>query len=342
MDRSADTRSDPAPSISVALCTRNGARFLEAQLRSIVAQSVLPGEIILSDDASDDETVRIARDLMDEFAETHPDCALSMVILENRPPLGVTANFERAISAARGDVIVLCDQDDVWHPDRLAEGLASLGDSDDVSLAFSDARLIDTNGDPLGLRLFETLEIDEDELVAIRGDDPFAVLIKRNIVTGATVVFRRRLLEMALPFPSSWVHDEWLATIAAATGRLGVSVSALIDYRQHASNEIGVRRATLATKIRRVLEPRAGRNDQLVRRSRALLERLSELGERVPANLESRAAVKLEVEMFRAALPPSRFCRVLPVLRAGRRGWYTAYCSQGSLDMIRDILQSHR
>lgn len=327
-------------SISVALCTRNGERFIAAQLDSIVAQSLKPTEIIISDDASNDTTLALVDEIWAGFAASGRTAGIALTVLSNPAALGVSANFEQAARASSGDIVVLCDQDDVWHPNRLAAGIAALEAAAGATLAFSDARLVDAGGQPLGLTLFDALEVSDDTLRAVRSEAAFAVLLRRNIVTGATVLFRRSLLASALPFGTGWIHDEWLAIMAAATSRLAVTEAPLIDYRQHSLNEIGVRRATIAIKIRRVLEPRGERNQQLSLRSVVLAERLRAL-DGIDENFVNMADEKVRVETMRANLPASRWRRVAIIGLANGRGWYSRYCSQGRLDMVRDLLQSH-
>ncbi len=322
-------------SVSVALCTRNGAAFVEQQLLSILMQDRPPEEIVISDDASTDDTLRI----VGRVAQLH--AATSFTVLTNPVALGVTANFESAIRACAGDLIVLSDQDDVWHGDRLSRIVPEFEKRPDLALTFTDARLVDANSDSLGLSLFDALEISEEELTEIHAGRAFRLLIKRNLATGATVAFRRAILEATLPIPEPWLHDEWLAIMASSIGCVDVVEEKLIDYRQHESNEIGVRRATLLRKIRKIFEPRRDRNEQLARRFSALVVRLEELGPVARSSDLTLARNKSTLESERATLPRARMRRLRRVLEYNRKGWYTAYSSQGRLDMIRDLLQPH-
>ncbi|TXN28230.1 glycosyltransferase family 2 protein [Lacisediminihabitans profunda] len=324
--------------VSVALCTRNGAEFVEAQLRSILDQDRPPDEIIVSDDASTDETLAI----VDRVLGTQPPGrAIRFVILRNAVALGVTANFESAIMSCGGEIIALSDQDDVWHPGRLERVLSEFEARPDVEFLFSDARLVDTEGRDLGLSLFDALEFAPSERERVHSGDAFGLLLKRNLATGATAAFRRALLTTAMPIPEPWLHDEWLAIVASAVGRIDAIEEQLIDYRQHGANEIGVQRATLVRKVRRVLQPRGSRNEMLARRFGGLAQRLESLGPLVrPGDLQ-RAQVKAAMEADRAGLPTSRFARLRPVLANYRKGWYAEYSSQGRLDLIRDLLQPH-
>jgi glycosyltransferase involved in cell wall biosynthesis len=117
-----NTTPGARPSISVALCTHNGERFITEQVRSILAQSYPPAELVLSDDASSDRTVAVATAIVEEHNRDHGDVRL--VVMENRPALGVAANFAQAIAACTGDLVALSDQDDRWAPERLERGRA--------------------------------------------------------------------------------------------------------------------------------------------------------------------------------------------------------------------------
>ncbi|MES2092853.1 MAG: glycosyltransferase family 2 protein [Actinomycetota bacterium] len=321
--------------VSVALCSHNGAPYIEAQLLSILHQTVLPAEIVLSDDASTDDTVAIAQ----RVTRDHPDVALT--VLRNPVALGVTTNFERAIRACSGELIALCDQDDVWHPDRLARVVREFDGRPELDLVFTDARLVDSRGVSLGLTLFGVLKLAPADRDAVHSGDGFAVFMRRNIATGATTMLRRRLLNSALPFPSGWVHDEWLAAIATVVGRVDLVDETLIDYRQHASNQIGVAYPTLRHKVRRVLEPRCDRNARLSLQFTQFAERLDFLGAVVPVRMREMARAKATFEAERESLPASRARRVVPILSANRKGWYSRFASQGRLDMVRDLLQPH-
>ena len=321
--------------ISVALCTHNGARYVTEQVESILAQTLLPDEIVLSDDASTDDTVaRVRRALA-----AHPDVELR--VFENDPALRVTKNFEQAVVACTGDLIALSDQDDTWAPDRLERIAEVFAARPDVLLVHSDARLVDGDGAPLGETLFGSLEITDAELTAVDEGRSFSALMRRNLVTGATTVFRRSLVESAAPFPTSWVHDEWLAVMAASLGRTAVLREQLIDYRQHGANQIGAARLSVLEKARKLGISREDRNRGLVARAADLSERLERLG--AHGRLRSRdvidtAHAKLAHERARYALPANRLARVPSVLRTLARGGYARY-SRGVLDAVRDLVQ---
>lgn len=323
--------SGAASSVSVALCTYNGARYVRDQLESIFAQGELVSEIVVADDGSADDTLEVVRASVDAAGWS------GRVRVLTGGGHGVTANFERAVRACRGELVALSDQDDLWLPGRLAAQLERLAETPGAELLFANAELVDADAHPLGATLFEHLEVGERELSAFERGEAFPSLLRRNIVTGATVVFRRRLLEHALPFPREWVHDEWLAIVAAATASVVPLNRPVTAYRQHGGNEIGVAAPTLSRKVRRVLQPRGSRNRDLAVRSTVLADRLEQLD--VSAEVVAAARAKAAFERFRADLPAARPRRVVPVLARAMTGHYARYASQGTMDVVRDLAQ---
>lgn len=322
--------------ISVALCTYNGADYVEEQVASILDQDRAPDELVVSDDGSSDGTLQVVAATVEAAASrgVRPE----VVVLAGTSPSGVTANFERAVAKTTRPLIALSDQDDIWHPDRLGS-LAARFEDPSLTFVHTDARLVDDAGRPLGPTLFESLELSEQELRLEEEGRAFEALLRRNLATGATVVFRRELLDRARPFPPEWVHDEWLAVVAAATGRVGVVRETTIDYRQHGRNQIGVTDPTLGYKVRRVLEPRGDRNTRLAKQFGVLADRLEALGDAVPPAYASAARQKAGFEATRAAMAPSRIRRIGTVIGLARRGLYARFASRGRADIIRDLLQ---
>jgi hypothetical protein len=141
-----------------------------------------------------------------------------------------------------------------------------------------------------------------------------------------------------VPFPTPWVHDEWLAVIAAATADLSYLREQLIDYRQHGANQIGVRKLNLLGKVKRVLEPRNDRNRYLLERSKVLLDRLEKLDAKVNADDLELVRGKVTHQLFRSSLPTTRAKRWRPVLREARTGRYALF-GRGRGDILRDLFQ---
>ncbi len=331
--------STPAD-LSVAMCTHNGAPFIEAQLRSILSQVPAPAEVVLSDDASSDDTVAIAERVAAEFGAGAWGVT-GLKVIRNEAPLGVTANFEQAVRACSGETIALSDQDDVWHEGRLERLVAVFADRPGLLAIASDATLVDGEGAPLSHTLFSALVVSRGDLAAINRGEAFARLMKRNVFTGATMAFRRKVLDVALPFPESWLHDEWLAAIAAAMGEVALVEEELVDYRQHGANQVGASKVSLKGKIARLVEPRGGRNERLLARAQSLVERAHQREDAFGASSIAVAEAKYRHEQTRSALHRLRVRRLVPVAREFIRGGYGAH-GRGMQDVARDLLQPAR
>ncbi|WP_175414083.1 glycosyltransferase family 2 protein [Agrococcus sp. SGAir0287] len=313
--------------VSVALCTHQGERFLERQLRSILAQSHPVDEIVVGDDASTDGTIAIVERVA---AET----TVPILLERHDPPLGVAANFADAIGRTSGDVVALCDQDDVWHPDKVERMLRAL---ECVDLAHSDARLVDEEGALLGTTLLDSLEATQEERARMADGRALDALLRRNLVTGATVLVRRSAAVAALPVPEGWIHDEWLAIVSALGGGVRLLPSPTIDYRQHGANQIGVRRLSLRQKVGRLLEDDSGAHARKALRATSLAREARARGLGTAAQrriLDEKAAH----ERRRAELPRARVLRVPGVVAGVVRGRY-ARLSRGLLDVARDLLE---
>jgi len=319
--------------VSVALCTRNGSRFIAAQIHSILAQTRPVDELIVSDDASSDETVSIVRAIIADHSDPP-----ALRTIENSTALGVTANFQQAILACSKEVVVLSDQDDVWATQRIERTLEAFDDDASVLLVHSDARLIDADGVAFNSSLFRSYRVDAATLGAIRSGRAYDVLLRRNVVTGATTALRRELAVIACPFPSSWVHDEWLAVVASATGRIVPVSEQLVDYRQHGSNQIGAVTVDFRAKLSRISTNGADRNRRLLARAEVLAKRLPSLIPPAQQWMADAAYEKLNHEQVRSALPVNRLLRVRPVFREVRTGRYRRF-GGGLQDVVRDLLQ---
>jgi glycosyltransferase involved in cell wall biosynthesis len=217
--------------ISVALCTYNGAKFLEEQLASLQAQERCPDELVVCDDRSTDQTMQ----LLESFARIAP---FPVRIHVNPVNLGSTRNFDRAMRLCAGSLIAFCDQDDVWHSTRLSECARALHDDPRLGLVFSNGQLIDDRGVLLAGRLWDNFTFHSAIRERIRHGDMLP-LVRYRFVTGATIMFRTQLREYICPAVGEWLHDGWIAAIAACLARVGFLDEPLIQYRIHGQQQVG-------------------------------------------------------------------------------------------------------
>jgi hypothetical protein len=165
--------------------------------------------------------------------EEQAGAAWTLVRSDDNEGVGAWRAFERCYARVGPEAafVAPCDQDDVWHPGKLAALEAAMAPG--VALAFCDLRIVDGDGAVLSPTYWTDRVATWDDLGAE---------LSTNVVTGAACLVRREVLDVALPFPQELAgsfHDHWLAVCALAVGRLAYVDQALVDYVQHAGNVVG-------------------------------------------------------------------------------------------------------
>ncbi len=232
--------------ISIAMCTFNGARFLRAQLSSIAGQQRLPDELVVCDDGSSDDSVAIIKGFADGVS-------FPVRILTNPNNLGSTQNFEQAIRTCQGDLIALCDQDDVWLPHKLSRLSQILEQDATLGGVFSDAELIDADSKLLGKRLWQVHKFTFDMSEDFDQASAMNVLLRHDVVTGATLMIRSSTRDLLTPFSKLWVHDGWIAWMLTLYSRLAFVKEPLVQYRIHGDQQLGIGRLSWRERLQRSL-----------------------------------------------------------------------------------------
>jgi glycosyltransferase involved in cell wall biosynthesis len=220
-------------SVSVAMATYNGQKFIREQLDSLAAQQHLPSELVITDDASSDKTVAIA----EQFATGAP---FPVHIHRNGNRLGYRASFMRAASLCTSDVIAFCDQDDVWSPRKLSLCIEPFRDPT-VLLVHHNAEVVTEAGKRLG---------NLDHLASGPMTPPLSLCPIRQMGAplGFTELFRRSILafsglwKMSLDYndlSAPMAHDQWMFFISSVFGHIVYINKYLVSYRQHHSNIYG-------------------------------------------------------------------------------------------------------
>ena len=202
------------PQVSVALNVHNGARFLPAQLASVLAQEGVELEVIALDDHSTDDSLDILR----EWASRDP----RIRVYRNDEHAGPLKSFEACMALCTAPLIAPCDQDDVWHPGKLARLVEAIGEAD---LAYCDSGWIDSAGQPAGH------SVAQDIGPMIEGRDVLKLAL-HNTLAAHSMLLRREVFDAALPFPAL-MHPDWWLGMRAAAGRGVVYVDeALVQVRR--------------------------------------------------------------------------------------------------------------
>lgn len=250
-------------SCTILLCTYNGARFLDEQLRSVEEQD-LAGQInvIASDDGSSDETLAILR--KHQRAWSRGD-----FVVKAGPGKGFSENFRSVIASSEDDYIAFCDQDDIWHPQKLSVAVERLRSTSSVfSLYGGRSALVDQEGRHLGL---------SPDFSRPPG---FGNALVQSIAAGNTMVLNRAahdLLRESSRRTDFLMHDWWTYLIVSGAGGTVIfDREPQIRYRQHGGNAIGGR-LTLFRRPQRFLELWEGKYRQWNERNIVSLRRCSDL-----------------------------------------------------------------
>lgn len=210
--------------ISVCMATYNGETFIKSQIDSILSQLGPEDELIVSDDGSTDSTVDIIRHLNDERILVLKHQKAIHTEKYDRGHILVSENFENALKYAKGDIIFLSDQDDIWLPNRVKEMCRCLNNNDLVLCNFN---IINS----------------KDKL--LRNGNTFTNPIKSTFLGnlwrmpffGSAMAFRRNIIDICLPFPKGTIaHDNWIGLLAFTYGKVAYIEQPLHNYRRHDRN----------------------------------------------------------------------------------------------------------
>lgn len=200
--------------ISVCITTYNGNKYIAEQLQSVLNQLSANDEVIISDDCSTDNTLKIINKINDSRIK----------LISNPQQIGIIKNFERALMQAKGDFIFLCDQDDIWLPEKVEVSLTALKSS---LLVVSDCEVVDSKLNKTHSSFFKLRNSKAGVLHNII----------KNSYLGCCMAFRKELLPYALPIPKlSPMHDMWIGLVAETRGKVTFIQKPLILYRRHNNN----------------------------------------------------------------------------------------------------------
>lgn len=207
--------------VSVVMAAYNGEKYIREQLLSVLKQLSENDEVIISDDNPYTGTYEAVK----EYIES--DGRIRYI---KGPGKGVIKNFENAISAAEGDYIFLCDQDDVWLDGKVSAVCEELKKG--AVVVMHDAIVTDENLNPVKQSFFE----------AMGSGTGIVKNIIKNTYIGCCMAFSKSLKPFILPFPDDLpMHDQWIGLAGEKAGRVALIKEPLIYYRRHSGAVTGGR-----------------------------------------------------------------------------------------------------
>ncbi len=208
--------------ISIAMVTYNGEDYIEKQIDSILNQTLLPAEIVISDNGSTDHTLKIIEQIVRQT---------KIIRLIHCKKQGINYNFTHALAACRGDYIAFCDQDDIWQKDKLKRLSGAL--IEPVLLAYGKSVLIGEND--------QILDSDTESYLGFeryrKGHQPFYFIFS-NCVSGHNLIISKKLLEWAMPLSDTCMYDHWIALTASVRSKIAYVPKAITYHRIHGANSV--------------------------------------------------------------------------------------------------------
>ena len=306
-----------SPKVSIALAAYNGEQFLSEQLASINAQTHPPDELVVVDDDSTDSTGSI----VDAF--TRSSC-IQTRYLKNATRLGYVKNFERAVDQCKGDIILLCDQDDVWQPHKIERVLKTFAQNPSKHVVINDARLVSATLEDSGLTKLGQIKNSNQSL--------------NQFVTGCCTAITAEFKALFLPVPDDvFVHDTWLHALANSLEIRAVLEESLQLYRRHGSNASSsnysrltplrpqaVYREMLGKSSLEYTKRRKQKTHHLITRLHSAQASQSSI-KGIPNALHNLTTTERAVRARLKILQRPRLLRPVPVLRLGLSGGYKVF-----------------
>lgn len=197
---------------TVCLATYNGEKYIKEQIESILSQIATNDELVISDDGSSDDTIKIINSFNDKRIKLYI----------NTGKHGFKFNFQNALMHAKGTFIFLSDQDDVWFPNKYKTMLVYLAD---YNLVHHNSELTNSQLVPYNKTLYEECN----------NGSGFIHNLKKNTFYGSHIAFHSSLLKDILPFPKTLEmgHDVWIGFVCMMIGKIIFIKDKLMYYRRH-------------------------------------------------------------------------------------------------------------
>lgn len=215
--------------IDILLATYNGEKFVKEQIESILNQTYENFNLIISDDASTDNTLNILEEY--EKKDTR------IKVFKKEKNKGLIDNFEFLLKNVTSDYFMFSDQDDIWKKDKIEKSINKLKE-ENSGLVYTDLEIVDEKLNVIYPSYWKYKQI----YIKIIKYNNFEALYLNNFVTGCTILAKSKYIKDILPLPrnSKFVlHDYWTALIVSAKDKISYVEEPTIQYRQHKNNRVG-------------------------------------------------------------------------------------------------------
>lgn len=230
--------------IEILLSTYNGEKFIREQLDSLLKQTYQDFKIIIRDDGSSDNTLKIIKEYASNFGDK------IFIDTSCNKNLGPAKSFLYLLQRSNADYIFFCDQDDIWVDKKVEICLKKIKDFENMpTLIYSDLELIDSDENVLKKSFFKYKKFNPNKA-------NYRNLCVQNIVTGCTVLINKKAINIAKKIDLNdfiIMHDHILAILISYYGKICFINEALVKYRWHGDNftnkkEINIKRIVKSYK----------------------------------------------------------------------------------------------
>lgn len=316
--------------LSIVIAAYKGEKYIIPLLESLFAQTVKVDEILVSDDSPDDAT----KEIIEKVASSSP---IPIFYSRNEAPLGAAGNFAHVIGKAAGDIIFICDQDDIWLPEKVELLLQELKDHPQTDVVFCNSKVVDGDLRDLGYSTRDVVHFFEEDSFALNAGN-MESLFHTPMLYGHNIALRKRFLHYMLPMPELDSYDLYIALLAGGLGCVRCVYKDLTLHRRHGENQsMQERPGGVLTRFRQLKNKKKDTEilDSFTH-GNAALERLEREEEKCPP--KNMRLLRKHVAYYKARLllhKKSRLIRPFYMLKIGR-----AYFESGNSfrSMIRDLL----
>lgn len=217
--------------VSVAIAAYHGENFIAEQLRSLFHQTRTIDEIIISDDSEDNRTEQVVRQEAENWNGI-------LKYIKNPQGKGIEANFRNAVKATSGDIIFLCDQDDVWLPEKVKTLADELETHPECQVVACNSEMVSDTLKPLGKTSPANLKTAQAVIDAINQKNAFPYISEQKLlIPGHAMAMTRKFVPFFLSMPAKMkYHDVWLEQTAALFETMRYVNKTLTLYRIHEAN----------------------------------------------------------------------------------------------------------
>ena len=218
--------------VAILLATYNGVKYLHEQIDSIINQTFVDWHLYIHDDGSNDNTLAIAKD----YAAKIPE---KITVLDYPAQGGACNNFFSLVETVEAPYYMFCDQDDIWHDTKVEKCLEAIKrEEEKISglpyLSYCNLRIVDEMCNVIHDDFWDTCQLYPEMYETLNHRVSFTI-------PGCTMMINHRAKEISGNHSAAFMHDGWFTIrTLAEKGKLIAVPEALMDYRQHSTNTVGV------------------------------------------------------------------------------------------------------